>query len=267
MSQTTPLVDGPMVTQGDIENGLHTVGVQAGDVVLVHTSMKAFGWVCGGAMAVINALKAVVTETGTVVMPAFSADVSDPLHWVSPPVPKVWWEDIRATMPAYDAALTPTIGLGKTPEVFRADPSVKRSGHPQLSFAAWGAAAEDIIANHGLDDPLGNGSPLAKLYDADARILFLGTGFGTCTAFHLGEARSGVRPTITQGSPAMVDGERQWVTFTQPDYDEDPFAGLGVDFEESYTIVRTKIGGAHVRLFSLREAVDFAEQAFVSATA
>ncbi len=131
-------VEGPLITADDIAASIRAAGVDAGDVVLAHTSLKAFGWVCGGPVVVINALKTALTPDGTVVMPALSADYSDPCHWTSPPVPEDWWPSIRETMPAYDPALTPTTGLGRTPEAFHDDPDVKRSDHPQVSFAAWG---------------------------------------------------------------------------------------------------------------------------------
>ncbi len=260
MPQSTAYIEGPLVTLDDIVAGVRAVGISAGDVVLVHTSLKAFGWVCGGSIAIINALETVITRQGTIVMPAFSADLSDPAHWSNPPVPKDWWPRIRETMPAYDPDRTPTIGLGRTPEVFRASPDVKRSNHPQASFAAWGEQAETIVRDHHLDHGVGDGSPLKKLYDLDAKVLFLGTGYGTCTAFHLGEWRAGIRAVIQQGSPMLVDGVRLWVTYEETDYDETPFADLGTEFEKHHVIAQTKVGLANVRAFSLRVAADFAEE-------
>ena len=248
------------MTQGDIEAGMRAIGVQASDTCLVHTSLSAFGWVNGGAMTVIAALKSALTAQGTIVMPALSADCSDPARWSNPPVPEAWWPRIRETMPAYDPDRTPTTKLGCMPEVFRGDPEVKRSGHPQVSFTAWGAQTDVIVEDHQLEHGLGDGSPLKKLYDCNARVLFLGTSYATCTAFHLGEWRAGVRPKIQQGAPMMVNGERQWVSFEETDYDEAPFADIGTDFEEETDVSQTKVGWATLRLFSLREAVDFAER-------
>ena len=260
MPQSTANIEGPLVTQDDIAAGVREVDVGAGDVALVHTSLKAFGWVCGGPVAIIKALETVITRQGTIVMPAFSTNLSDPAHWSNPPVPKDWWPRIRETMPAYDRDRTPTIGLGLTPEVFLASPDVKRGSHPQASFAAWGEQAETVASDHRLDHGFGDGSPLRKLYDLDAKVLFLGTGYGTCTAFHLGEWRAGIRPVIQQASPMVVDGLRQWVTYEETDYDEAPFADLGTEFEKHHAVAQTRVGLAKVRAFSLREAVDFAEE-------
>src|SRR5512146_2871888 len=85
-------------TRESLAHDFRTLGVEPGMVVIVHSSLSAIGWVCGGAVAVIQALLDVLTPLGTLVMPAHSGELSDPAQWHHPPVPESWWSVIRETM-------------------------------------------------------------------------------------------------------------------------------------------------------------------------
>lgn len=114
--------------------------------IIVHSSLSSMGWVCGGGVAVVQALMDVVSEEGTIVMPTHTVDNSDPSEWENPPAPEDWWSIIRENMPAYHPDFTPTRAMGKIVEVFRTYPDVKRSHHPTYSFAAWGKHADYILS-------------------------------------------------------------------------------------------------------------------------
>ena len=234
------------------------LGLKAGSTVIAHSSLSALGWVVGGPVAMVQALLDVLGEDGTLVMPAHTADNSDPADWSNPPVPEAWHPIIRASMPAFDPALTPTCAMGAIAELFRTWPGALRSNHPSVSFAALGRNARRIVEKHGLAYALGDSSPLARIYDIGGHVLLLGVGFGSNTSFHLAEYHAEVRKPIQSCAAFHRDGTRHWGTFDDIEVDSETFPEIGAAFEATGLVRIGQVGSATARLFSQREAVDFA---------
>ncbi|MCT4575253.1 MAG: AAC(3) family N-acetyltransferase [Alphaproteobacteria bacterium] len=122
-------------TKEILANEFRKLGIKKGMTLLLHSSLSSIGWVCGKELAVIDALMDVLTEEGTLVMPAHSGEYSDPTYWGNPPVPKEWLQTIKDNMPAFDINNSRTKGIGIIPETFRNYNNVVRSNHPQVSFS------------------------------------------------------------------------------------------------------------------------------------
>lgn len=246
-------------TSRSLTQDLRTLGVTAGMTVIVHSSLSRLGWVAGGARAVVDALLEAVGDDGTLVMPTHSGGLSDPALWSSPPVPESWWQAIRDETPAFDARLTPTRLMGAIVECFRHYPGLQRSNHPHVSFAALGPQAVAVTADHSLEHPLGEGSPLGRLYDLAASILLLGVGHDNNTALHLAEYRAAYpgKEWTAQGAPVTVDGERRWVTFEDLEGDDSDFAEIGKAFADSGAERLSQVGSGPARLMGMRDLVDF----------
>jgi len=250
-----------MNTVDTIHNDLLNLGIRAGDILLVHSSLSSIGWVCGAAQAVVIALQQVITENGTLIMPAHSGANSDPAEWKNPPVPKEWLQPIYENMPAFDVNLTQTRGMGSIAELFRTLPQVFRSNHPQVSFVSQGKFAKDITSNHKLTPQFGMESPIGKMYELNAKVLLLGVGYDSCTCFHLAEALNEKMPIMKMGAAIIENNKRIWKWFEDFDYNsEDDFEKLGDAFEKTNSVVIGKVGKAECKVFQMKAGVDFAKE-------
>ncbi|MCQ6559472.1 aminoglycoside N(3)-acetyltransferase [Paenibacillus mendelii] len=257
-------IQGTLITTESLKADFVRLGLRPGMTVIVHASFKSLGqWVAGGPVAVILALEEALDETGTLVMPTHTGDLSDPSEWVNPPVRDSWWKTIREQMPPFDVDLTPTFGMGIIAECFRKQQGVLRSVHPQVSFAARGKHARTITDNHGLSYALGEQSPLARIYDIDGWVLLLGVGHANNTSLHLAEYRADYKTKSERicKAPMKRDGVRSWIEFLELDFDSDDFTLLGEAFEhDTGLFIRGKVAGADALLARQRDLVDYAVQ-------
>lgn len=249
------------VTLHDLTDAFSALGVVPGMTLAVHSSLSAFGFVVGGAPAVILALESLLRPEGTLAMPTHTTQLTDPAKWEAPPVPEAWHDTIRARMLPFYPDLTPSRGMGIIPETFRKQDGTRRSYHPFVSWAARGRHAEQVTANHGLSMSSGETSPLARLYELDAYVLLNGVSYDRNTSFHLAEYRNRFAPRkrCSRGCPMPTpDGGTEWVRYDDIYlYDRD-FLEIGAAFEATGQVRAAQIGEATCRLFSQRAIVDFA---------
>jgi len=248
-------------TRESLTTDLAALGVRPGSTLLVHASLKPVGFVAGGPHAMVLALRDALGPDGTLVVPTHTPDNSDPAEWQNPPVPPGWWSVIRENMPGFDPAVTPSRWMGAIAEVVRTWPGAQRSDHPQVSFAALGRLAQEVVYGQPRAAMLGADSPLGKIYGLDGDVLLLGVGHDSNTSLHLAEYRRPAPPAARLGAAVQTaDGGREWVWWDDVDLDEGDFELLGADFDATGTTRTGRVGGALCRLMSQRAAVDFAER-------
>jgi aminoglycoside 3-N-acetyltransferase len=250
------------VRQSSIADDLRKLGLQPGDTVLVHASLRSLGYVVGGSTAAVRALLDVVGPAGTIVSPAYTPENRDPSRWTDPIVPVELWAQVRESIPAFDPRLSPSAGVGVVAERIRTWPGAVRSEHPQTSFAAIGARAADLMAGHALESPLGEKSPLARLAESGAVALLLGVGYDRCTTFHLAEYRLPDPRCRPHGCAIAADAGRKWITFDSVDLDSSDFVALGAEFQARRPVSFGQVGGATATLVPMDEAVAFAVEWF-----
>lgn len=249
-----------VVLKKDFVDAFRNVGLKEGDTVMVHASLSSLGYVCGGAQTVIEALMETVGSEGTIMMPTQSWKNLDPsagVHWE---IGEDEWQTIRDNWPAYDKDITPTNTMGAVAEMFRKYKGSLRSDHPARSVAANGRHAKYLVENHDLSNIFGEGSPLSKLYELDAKVLLIGVGYDKNTSIHLADVRANYasKHNCIEASAIMENGKRVWKEYETLFVDGEDFEDIGAAFEEKNMANITGIGNAKIRLMNQRDIVDFA---------
>ena len=157
----------PALTREAIAAALRRLGLKAGDIVMVHSSLSSLGYVQGGADAVVDAFLDVLEAQGTLVVPTFT------------------FSNNRKPDPVFDPASDPS-EMGRISETVRTRPGVRRSRHLIHSVSALGKSAREITGNHGPSAFAADG-PFWKLYELEARVLILGVPYLRSTFFHVVE--------------------------------------------------------------------------------
>lgn len=179
-----------MVDEAEIVDGLQSLGLGTQSAVVVHSSLRSFGHVEGGAEAVCLAL---IGVCGTVVVPSGSWHHTGVL---APPglqrphnawTPTLSWNEFNAALARatpYHADLPIDRFLGTIPETLRRHFPHRRGAHPLFGFVASGREADLIIDATRLDWPLG---PLEALRDLGGDVLLIGVDHTVNTTIHLAE--------------------------------------------------------------------------------
>ena len=232
------------LTQSDIEHELRAFGLTRGDAVEVHSSLSSFGWVEGGAAAVVDALMAVVGEEGALVMSAYP---------LSKPLPLTDAERARgiaAKVQLYGEDYDGPTGMGVIADEFRHRPgTVLGPGFHRV--CAWGREA--ALHSQGY----------RHLLDIDGWALLLGVDITRCSSMHLAEA---------VGIPAEISRLCSVPEAIRRDYPDDLYIAYGGTPDDAWhkvqgeaeargLIARRTIGQAECRLFKARAVVTLYEQA------
>ena len=161
-----------VVTRKILKQGLSDLGIRAGMKVMVHSSLKSFGYVEGGADTVIDVLMELLTPEGTLMMPSFNHEE-----------PYFHGDIFKVTK-------TPTTN-GRIPDTFWRREGVSRSINPTHAFAAWGKDRERYTCDHQKTSAMGPDSPLGRLMEDGGYCLLLGVDYESNTFHHHVESCEG----------------------------------------------------------------------------
>jgi len=256
----------PLITGSRLIRDLNKLGVNAGQTVMLHVSVRAIGWIVGGPNVVLQSLLDVLGPKGTLMMYVGWEDVPDRLE----DSPKDWQQAYLEECPPFDPDTSrANRGYSILAEYLRTWPDASRSNHPEASFAAVGALARWIAERHPLQYPYGRGSPLARLCEAEGKVLLLGASLNTVTLLHYAENMANVpnKRIVRYEVPVLRNGQRTWIEIE----DFDSHDGIVGNVDEYFqTIVQDylssgkghsgKVGAAQSHLFDSRDLVRFAIQ-------
>jgi aminoglycoside 3-N-acetyltransferase len=160
------------VSREDLVSDFSRLGVPAGGVMMVHSSLRSIGTVEGGAETVVDALLESLGPQGTLVVPTFTFSAPSQPGFI------------------FDPARTPS-EMGAISEAARQRAEARRSIHVFHSIAAIGPLAEQIVAAGGASAWSDN-SPMGQIANGEGHFLLLGVPYTRLTAIHLVEVRVGV---------------------------------------------------------------------------
>ena len=230
---------------------LRRMGIQTGDELIIHSSMKSIGRVRGGPRTVIRALQEAVGPKGALIMPTFS----------------YCFEKVYSPAAAYDRKTSPS-RTGLLTEAFRKCRGVLRSGHPTHSVAVWGRLAKELTAGHEHIGGLDVGSPFHHAACLGAKVCMIGCDFTSLSLLHVAEAlaeapylgifnwwHAGLRPTALMKERGGRTAHVGYATV--------PGCGCGFVRVQSLAQRRgmlreAKLGNARVLLFNAAEILDLA---------
>ena len=222
------------VTREHIVEGIRSLSVQPGYLMLVHSSLSRFGRVEGGAPTVVQALLESVAPNGTVIVPTFN----------------------YGSLP-YDPATTQSL-TGAISDAFWRVPGAVRSIHPTHSFAGIGPWAREMLGDHQNMDPLGHTSPLGRLRRANGWVLLMGVDHRSNSMIHTAEESMKV-PYIgrTRAAAVLHGKEVTEVTVRRPGC-SNGFNVVGDTMRQMGLIRETTIGQSTLILMRAGDIVSVA---------
>lgn len=257
-----------MQSRTGLAQDLRALGVREGDLLMVHASLRAVGPVDGGPSQVLGALLDAVGPEGTI-----AAFVS----WDRSPYEEtlngaVLSERERQAWPAFDPAANPEpyAEFGALNRFICSHPAVRRSPHPDASFAAIGRLADGITREHPLLEGYGPGAPLGRIVRLQGRVLLLGAGLDSVTVLHHAEVLADIpgKRRVSYEVPVATPAGKRWVRAENFDTNGilDEFAVPGrpdavVSIARDYVALghgrRGRVGGAACYLFEARHVVEY----------
>ena len=171
-----------MYSRQQLADGFRSLGVTAGDCIMLHASVRAVGEIAGGPDQIHLALKDVLTAQGTLMMYAGCPRYYDEVGRGNLDAREE--REVLDKLPAFDAITARSArDHGVLVEFFRTYPEARVNDHV-TRFAVWGRQAGHLISEQPWDYAFGAGSALQRFVEMSGKILMLGADHDTVTFLH-----------------------------------------------------------------------------------
>lgn len=256
-----------MHSRDELAAGLAALGVEPGDTLMVHASVRSVGEVAGGPDQIHLAVKQALTPAGTLMMYASCPQYYDEIgrgHLTAEQE-----RELIGKLPPFDPLTARSQREnGALVELFRTYPGTRVSRHV-ARFAAWGRHAEYLLSEQPWNYPFGHGSPLDRFVQLNGRILLLGSDHDNVTALHYVEHIAPIpdKRVARFLVPVEEDGATVWRAMEEFDTSDAGahanwparfFARIVDAYLQSTGNRGGWVGAARSYLFPVRELVDFA---------
>ncbi|HQV95400.1 MAG TPA: AAC(3) family N-acetyltransferase [Anaerolineales bacterium] len=229
----------------ELKSLFQDLSIPTGKPVIIHASLKPFGYIQDGADAILRAL---MDTFNTIVVPTFTyySMVTPPngpsnngMIYDKPEIPNemsiTFTPNLRAD---------PMMGI--LPEALRNHQQANRSSHPLLSFA--GMNADGILNTQLRDDPL---APIGALVERDGWVILINENHTSNTSIHYAEKLAGRKQFIRW---ALVD-DRTVECRNYPG-DSDGFGAIAPHLKDD--TVRVELDKAFVEAMPIKRVIDVA---------
>lgn len=223
-------------------SAFQTLGLQ-NKPVIAHASLKPFGYIHGGAEAVLTAM---LDCFSSVIMPTHTyktkiiPDVGPPNNGI------IYGNGVyknKMALPFHlDLQVDPMMGV--LPETLRKHPSATRTAHPILSFA--GINADDALFTQTLYEPL---APIGVLAEQDGWVLLINVDHTSNTSIHYAEKLAGRKQFVRW---ALVDDR----VVECPNYPGDSMGFQAIEEDISAETRRIEIGSAFIQAVPLKRLLE-----------
>lgn len=199
-----------MHSRGELARDFTNLGIQPGDTVMLHASVRAVGPIAGGPDQIHLALKDALTDAGTLMMYASAAEGYDDLGrtHLRPVIERA----IIDKQPPFDAATVRSArDNGILVEFLRTYPGSLVNNHV-ARFVVWGRRAPYLISKQPWDYAFGKESALERFVELDGKILLLGCDHDNVTFLHYAEHVVDIpgKRVARFEVPMLENGERVW---------------------------------------------------------